>query len=83
MDESIRLATRAFCARSDPPRLNSLSPEKTKNAEQKPERQLAIDTMASWALEGMEHDRDTVKDINAFIDGRMTGEEFVAKAKEL
>ncbi len=46
-------------------------------------RELSIDTMASWALEGMEPDRETVEDINAFIDGRMTREEFIAKSKAL
>jgi hypothetical protein len=29
------------------------------------ERELIIDTMASWALEGMEPDRETIADINA------------------
>jgi hypothetical protein len=46
-------------------------------------RELTIDTMTSWALEGMEPDAETVKDINAFIDGSMSAEEFVAKSKAL
>jgi Antitoxin VbhA len=44
-------------------------------------RELTIDTMASWALEGMEPDRETIDDINAYLDGRMTREEFVQKSK--
>lgn len=43
-------------------------------------RELTIDTMASWALEGMEPDRETVGAINAYLDGRMTLEELIAKA---
>lgn len=46
-------------------------------------RELSIDTMASWALEGMEPNRQTVEDINSYIDGRMTLEEFIAKSKAL
>lgn len=44
-------------------------------------RELSIDTMASWALEGMEPDAETVKDINDLVEGRMTLEEFIEKAK--
>lgn len=44
-------------------------------------RELSIDTMASWALAGMESDRQTVEDINLYIDGRMTFEEFIEKSK--
>lgn len=43
-------------------------------------RELTIDTMASWALEGMKPDRNTVDDINAYLDGRMTREEFIEKS---
>lgn len=46
-------------------------------------RELAIDTMASWALEGMKPNRETVKDINSYLDGGMTLEEFIAKSKAL
>ncbi|WP_166785349.1 MULTISPECIES: antitoxin VbhA family protein [unclassified Cryobacterium] len=44
-------------------------------------RELTIDTMASWALDGMEPDRETVEDINSYLDGRMTLEEFIEKSK--
>lgn len=44
-------------------------------------RELTIDTMASWALEGMEPDRSTVDDINAYLAGQMTREEFIEKSK--
>jgi hypothetical protein len=46
-------------------------------------RELANDTMASWALEGMEPDRETVEDINSYLDGRMTLGEFIEKSKNL
>jgi hypothetical protein len=46
-------------------------------------RELTIDTMASWALEGMEPDRETVEDFNSYLDGRMTLEEFIEKSKTL
>lgn len=44
-------------------------------------RELTIDTMASWALEGMKPDRATVDDINAYLSGDMTRDEFVQKSK--
>lgn len=46
-------------------------------------RGLTIDTMASWALEGMEPDRETVADINSYLDGGMTLKEFIEKSKAL
>lgn len=46
-------------------------------------RELTIDTMASWALEGMEPDPKTVEDINSYLDGGMTLEEFIEKSKAL
>ncbi|WP_205754512.1 antitoxin VbhA family protein [Arthrobacter sp. CAU 1506] len=51
------------------------------NSQQK--RELTIDTMASWALEGMKPDRETVEDINSYIDGHMTLHEFIEKSKTL
>lgn len=45
-------------------------------------RELTIETMASWALAGMEPDRQTVEDINSYIDDRMTLEERIEKSKE-
>lgn len=44
-------------------------------------RELSIDTLASWALEGMEPDRATVEDINAYLDGEMNLQEFIEKSK--
>lgn len=38
--------------------------------EQKPE--FAIDTMASWTLEGMTPDRETLWDLSVYIDGSVT-----------
>lgn len=46
-------------------------------------RELAIDTMASWALGGMQPDRDTVEDLNTYLGGGMTLEEFIEKSKAL
>lgn len=46
-------------------------------------RELTIDTMASWALEGMEPDLETVEDINSYLAGDMTLEEFIDKSKNL
>ena len=46
-------------------------------------RELTIDTMASWALEGMEPNRETVEDVNAYIEGRMTLDAFIEKSKAL
>lgn len=46
-------------------------------------RELTIDTMASWALEGMEPDRETVEDINSFLAHRMTLDEFIKKSKRI
>lgn len=44
-------------------------------------RELTIDTMASWALEGMEPDRQTVENINAYLRGEVTMEEYLRKLK--
>jgi hypothetical protein len=46
-------------------------------------RELAIDTMASWALEGMTPDRETVEDINSYLEGSMTLDAFIEKSKAL
>ncbi|WP_346960548.1 hypothetical protein [uncultured Arthrobacter sp.] len=37
--------------------------------------------MASWALEGMEPDRQTVENINAYLRGEVTMEEYLRKLK--
>jgi hypothetical protein len=44
-------------------------------------RELTIDTMASWALEGMEPDRQTVENINAYLCGEVTMEEYLRRLK--
>ncbi|KQN88973.1 antitoxin VbhA family protein [Arthrobacter sp. Leaf69] len=44
-------------------------------------RELTIDTMASWALEGMEPSRQTVENINAFLRGEVTMDEYLRKLK--
>lgn len=46
-------------------------------------RELAIDTMSRWALESMEPDTKTVADINSYLDGGMTFDEFIEKSKAL
>lgn len=46
-------------------------------------RELIEDTMASWALEGMEPSASTLADLQALADGRMTLEEFHAKTKQM
>ncbi|MCG2622995.1 antitoxin VbhA family protein [Arthrobacter sp. I2-34] len=51
------------------------------SSEQK--RELTIDTMASWALDGMQPDRETVEDINAYLDGHKTLHELIEKPKKL
>ena len=44
-------------------------------------RELTIDTMASWAPAGMVPDQAIIDDINAYLDARMTRDEFIEKAK--
>ncbi len=46
-------------------------------------RELSIDTMASWALDGLEPDPQTMVDINTYLDGGMTIEKFIEKSKAL
>lgn len=48
-----------------------------------PRRDLIEDTMASWALEGMEPTASTLEDLQAVADGRMTLEEFHHKTRVL
>jgi hypothetical protein len=40
-------------------------------------RELTIDTMASWALEGMQPTRQTVENINAYLRGELTASEYL------
>jgi hypothetical protein len=44
-------------------------------------RELTIDTMASWALEGMQPTRQTVENINAYLRGEVTTDEYLRKLK--
>lgn len=44
-------------------------------------RELTIDTMASWAIKGMETDRHTVRDIKANVEGEVTFDEGIGKAR--
>lgn len=48
-----------------------------------PPRDLIEDTMASWALEGMEPTVATLEDLQAVVDGRMTLEEFHDKTRAI
>ena len=47
------------------------------------DKDLAIDTMASWALEGMEPTRNTVIDIAELVSGKITAEEFRRRTMEI
>jgi hypothetical protein len=44
-------------------------------------RELTIDTMASWALDGMHPTRETIENINAFLSGDVTMDEYLRKLK--
>lgn len=44
-------------------------------------RELTIDTMASWALEGMQPTRQAVENINAYLRGEVTMDEYLRKLK--
>ena len=46
-------------------------------------RARAIDTMASWAMEGLEPDEDTLGDIRAYVEGDLTLDELIEKGKSL
>ncbi|GAB3616892.1 hypothetical protein GCM10027416_14490 [Okibacterium endophyticum] len=46
-------------------------------------RESAVDTMASWSLEGMEADSDTIIDIRAYVEGSLSIEEFIEKTRAL
>jgi hypothetical protein len=45
-------------------------------------RELTIDTMASWALDGMHPTRETIENINAFLRSGLTASEYLRKLKE-
>jgi hypothetical protein len=44
-------------------------------------RELTIDIMASWALEGMHPTRQALENINAFVSGHVTMDEYLRKLK--
>lgn len=45
-------------------------------------RELTIDTMASWALDGLHPTPETVETINAFLASGLTASEYIQKLKE-
>lgn len=45
-------------------------------------RELTMDTMASWALDGMYPTRETVETINEFLASRLTAGQYIEKLKE-
>ena len=45
-------------------------------------RELTIDIMASWALDGLHPTRETVENINAFLASGLTASEYIQKLKE-
>ena len=44
-------------------------------------RELTIDVMASWALEGLHPTPQAVENINAFVSGDVTMDEYLRKLK--
>lgn len=44
-------------------------------------RELTIDTMASWALDGLHPTQETIESINAYIRGEVTMDEYLRKLK--
>ena len=44
-------------------------------------RDLVIDTMASWALEGMEPTREALEGIREFVNSDVTVDEAIARVK--
>lgn len=44
-------------------------------------RELTVDTMASWALERMEPDRQTIEEINASLRSGLSASEYLRKLK--
>lgn len=45
-------------------------------------RELTIDTMASWALDGLHPARETVESINEFLASGLTAGQYIEKLKE-
>lgn len=46
-------------------------------------RELTIDTMASWALDGLYPSRETVESINEFLASGLTAGQYIEKLKEM
>lgn len=44
-------------------------------------RELTIDTMASWALEGMEPESEALDRIRSFVSGSVSLDEAITRAK--
>ncbi|MBE7700047.1 antitoxin VbhA family protein [Oerskovia sp. Sa1BUA8] len=44
-------------------------------------RDLAIDTMASWAMEGMEPDERSLDSIRGYVDGKLTIADLLERAR--
>lgn len=44
-------------------------------------RALAIDTMASWAMEGMEPDERSLDSIRGYVDGELTIADLLERAR--
>lgn len=57
------------------------SPGVAKAKEPVDRRRLAEETMASWALEGMEPSPEAISRIRAFVNNELTRDEFIAAAK--
>lgn len=68
------------CKQSTPLPAATESPDRVLTPEQK--RELTIDTMASWALSGLEPNREIVENITAFLNDDMTTDEYLQKIKE-
>lgn len=68
------------CKRSMPTPAATELPNRVLTPAQK--RELTIDTMASWAISGLEPDREIVEDINTFLNSGMTASEYLQKIKE-
>ncbi|WP_437771359.1 antitoxin VbhA family protein [Arthrobacter sp. KNU40] len=45
-------------------------------------RELTIDVMASWALDGLYPSRETVESINEFLASGLTAGQYIEKLKE-
>jgi hypothetical protein len=62
------------------PKVPEEQPDRVLTPEQK--RELTIDTMASWALDGLHPTRETVESINEFLASGLTASQYIQKFKE-